>query len=118
MINLEDAQVEAEVSQRELAEIEAAWADNQADLRSEQTELISKINELTDTRDQHTLSLTSDSINAYENAIRRAGLTAVVPLKSNRCGGCQVTVPANLVKQADEGGLVICDSCTRVLCPV
>lgn len=118
MINGEEAQEEDEKSHRELAETEAAWTKDQAALKLEQAELVDRINELTTGREQHLRLMTSDSINAYENAIRRAGLMAVVPLKNNRCGGCQVTVPINLVKNADEGRLVTCDSCTRILSPL
>lgn len=118
MIYVEDAQEEEESAQRELVEIEALWSRSQQELRTEESELVERINELKEIRKRHLSTLSPDSIKAYENAIRRAGATAVVPLRNNRCGGCQVTVPVNLVKNADEGRLVTCDSCTRILCPV
>jgi hypothetical protein len=118
MIMVEEAQEEDEESQSELALIEATWLQDQEDLRDEQAELVNRINELTGMRKQQLELMTAGSVSAYENAIRRAGSSAVVLLKNGRCRGCQVTVPINLIKNADEGKLVTCDSCTRILCPV
>jgi predicted nucleic acid-binding Zn-ribbon protein len=117
MILAEEAQEEDEAARSELADVEAAWLQDQEDLKNEQAELVNRINELTVVRKQQLGQMSAGSISAYENAIRRAGLSAVVLLKNGRCRGCQVTVPVNLIKNADEGKLVTCDSCTRILCP-
>ena len=117
MILAEEAQEEDEAARSELADVEATWLQDQEDLKNEQAELVNRINELTVVRKQQLAQMSAESIKAYENAIRRAGSSAVVLLKNGRCRGCQVTVPANLIKNADEGKLVTCDSCTRILCP-
>jgi len=117
MILAEEAQEEDEAARSELADVEATWLQDQEDLKNEQVELVNRINELTVVRKQQLAQMSAGSISAYENAIRRAGSSAVVLLKNGRCRGCQVTVPVNLIKNADEGKLVTCDSCTRILCP-
>lgn len=117
MIMVEDAQEEDEAAQASLQEIEAMWRQDQEDFKQEQTELIARINELTALRKKQIGLISSESLQSYENAQRRAGATAVVLMKNNRCRGCLVTVPANLVKAVDEGKLVHCDSCSRILCP-
>lgn len=117
MIMVEDAQEESEAAQASLQEIEAAWSQDQEDLKQEQSELIARVKQLTAQRKKHVELLTVESLQSYENAQRRAGSTAVVLMKNNRCRGCLVTVPANLVKAVDEGQLVHCDSCSRILCP-
>jgi len=117
MILAEEAQEEDEVARSELADVEVIWLQDQEDLKNEQAELVNRINELTVVRKQQLAQMSAASISAYENAIRRAGSSAVVLLKNGRCRGCQVTVPINLIKNADEGKLVTCDSCTRILCP-
>jgi predicted nucleic acid-binding Zn-ribbon protein len=117
MILVEEAQEEDEAARASLSEKEAAWNQDQADLKQEQEELIARINELTMQRKKHVTLLTSESLQQYDNARRRAGSTAVVLMKNNRCGGCQVTIPANLVKAVNEGQLAQCDSCSRILCP-
>ena len=118
MILVEETQEEDETARSELADVEATWLQEQEDLKIEQAELVNRINELTVLRKQQLGLMTAGSITAYENAIRRAGSSAVVLLKNGRCRGCQVTVPVNLIKNADEGKLVNCDSCSRILCPV
>jgi hypothetical protein len=117
MIMVEDAQEESEAAQASLQEIEAAWSQDQKDLKQEQSELIARVKQLTAQRKKHVELLTAESLQSYENAQRRAGSTAVVLMTNNRCRGCLVTVPANLVKAVDEGQLVHCDSCSRILCP-
>ena len=117
MILAEEAQEEDEAARSELADVEATWLQDQEDLKNEQVELVNRINELTVVRKQQLAQMSAGSISAYENAIRRAGSSAVVLLKNGRCRGCQVTVPVNLIKNVDEGKLVTCDSCTRILCP-
>lgn len=117
MILVEEAQEEDEAAQAGLAEIEAAWSQDQTDLKQEQDELVARINELTVQRRKHLELISPESLAHYESAQRRAGSTAVVLMKNNRCRGCLVTVPANLVKAVDEGQLVHCDSCSRILCP-
>jgi predicted nucleic acid-binding Zn-ribbon protein len=54
---------------------------------------------------------------AYQQVVKRTAPPAVVAIRNGRCLGCQVTIPANLIKAAEEGKLVFCDSCTRILCP-
>lgn len=118
MIMAEESQ-EANAQASELFnEIKLKWEQDQSDLISEQTELISHIQELTTQRKHHVENISAASLAAYENAIRRAGLTAVVSMTNGRCRGCQVLVPKSLVKAADEGKLVNCDSCGRILCPL
>ncbi len=118
MILVEEAQEEDAAAQALLQETEALWKEDQANLQQEQSDLIARVNELTTQRRKHLHLISSASLQAYEDAQRRAGTTAVVLLSNNRCRGCLVTVPANLVKAVDEGKLVHCDSCSRILCPI
>ena len=117
MIMFEESEEEASAAAQELETVEASWKHNQASLKEEQAELIEIINQLTIQRNHHLTLVTSESLAAYENAIRRAGSMAVVPLKGRRCSGCRVTVPANLVKLVEDGTLTTCDNCTRILIP-
>ena len=118
MIGFEEAEVEDEEARDALQQVEAEWSQSQQNLRREQEELVQRIKELTAQREQLLSMITPGSLAAYEGALRRAGAPAVVALKNNRCRGCQVSVPATRVKAADEGKLVFCDSCSRILCPI
>ena len=117
MIIVEEAQEEDTAAQASREENEALWVQDQADLRQEQSDLIAHINALTAQRKKHLKLISADSLQSYESAQRRSGTTAVVLLKNRRCRGCLVTVPENLVKAVDEGQLIHCDSCSRILCP-
>jgi len=117
MIMVEEAQEEDTAARVSLEESEAHWAQDQADFRQEQSELIASVNTLTVQRKKHLEIVSAESLQAYEDAQRKAGTTAVVLLKNSRCRGCLVTVPENLVKWVDEGQLIHCDSCSRILCP-
>ncbi|MGD8584462.1 MAG: C4-type zinc ribbon domain-containing protein [Chloroflexota bacterium] len=117
MILVEEAQEEDESAQVALSEVETTWNQDQIDLKQEQDELVARINELMVLRKKHLELISPESLTQYEAALRRVGSTAVVLMKNNRCRGCLVTVPANLVKAVDEGQLVQCDSCSRILCP-
>ncbi len=118
MILVEEAEEEHAKASEALQQIEGKWQKNQQDLKNEQAELIERINNLTVQRKQTLSLIHPGSLAAYEETIRRVGTTAVVALTNNRCRGCLVTVPASLVKAADEGKLVRCDSCDRILCPL
>lgn len=118
MIMVEESEQEEADARHDLESAETNWAQDQAALLAEQNELITQINELTLQRKQHLTLVSSESMAAYNNALRRAGILAVVELRKGRCRGCQVTVPANLVKLAEDGNLIACDNCSRVLCPV
>ena len=91
---------------RRLTRFKSEWEQDQENLRQEQATLIQRINELSALRSQHLELISPESLAAYDNAIRRAGTTAVVRLKNNMCQGCQVRVPENLVKTANEGNLI------------
>lgn len=117
MIMVEEAQAENDEASSALEQIESEWAASQAEYKAEQNELVQRINELNQIRKEHTGAISPKFLAAYDSVMKREMGTAVVPLKNNRCRGCQVTVPANLVKAADEGKLTYCDNCGRILAP-
>jgi len=115
MINLEDAESEHETATSELAMIEESWEAEQDSLANEKTQLLTQLGELINVRKQLLASITKVAINAYERTQKIAGPIAVVLLKNGRCTGCQVRVPTNLAKAVDQGELINCDSCGRLL---
>lgn len=117
MIIAEEAEADHETAAAALRRIAAEWQQSQQDLQEEQAILVQRINELNAEREQQAALLSPSSLAAYQSAVRSVGPLAVVALSNGRCRGCQVRVPANLVKAADEGQLVTCDNCSRILCP-
>jgi predicted nucleic acid-binding Zn-ribbon protein len=115
MIFFEDAEAANESSITELAEFEEKWQQDQESYQIEQAELVERLGELLATRKHRLTAITPQSLKAYQGAQRHAGPTAVVLLVKGRCRGCQVTAPAMLVKRTNEGQIVTCDSCGRLL---
>jgi predicted nucleic acid-binding Zn-ribbon protein len=118
MIQLEEAQEEVSNATASFERIKTKWEKDQQSLREEQSQLLTRIQGDTVQRKELTGRITPQNLAAYESTAHRTGKIAVVELSNGRCRGCQVRVPANLVKAADEGNLVYCDSCGRILCPV
>ena len=118
MILFEEAQEEDNDASGQLAQIEADWNTSQAHLNVERNELVQRINELNQIRKEQTKAIPTKLMAAYDHVAKRGQGSAVAALKNNRCRSCQVSVPANLVKAADEGKLIYCDNCGRILSPV
>ena len=114
---VEDTQAEYDEATAALEQMESEWSTSQEHLHLEQDELVQRIKELNNHRKEQTGSISPQFLSAYDNTLKKGMGTAVVQLKNNRCRGCQVSVPANLAKAADEGKLVYCDNCGRILCP-
>ena len=115
MILLEEAESESNSAASDLIRIEEEWQYNQEILKEEQAELVQRLGELLNSRKQQLTTINPQTLTAYEGAKRHAGPSAVVLLVNGRCRGCQVTVPANLVKGVDRGEMITCDTCGRLL---
>lgn len=115
MIELEDAEAEHEIANSELMQVEHNWEADQDSLANDKNQLLTELGEVINARKQLLASISKEAINTYERTQRIAGTIAVVLLKNGRCTGCQVRVPANLAKGVDQGGLINCDSCGRLL---
>jgi uncharacterized protein len=118
MINAEEAQESVDAVTQKVAELEGRRAEQVQSLGAEQLSLARRLKELNSQRENLAVMATPQGLSHYESTLRRAGNPAVVGLRNGRCLGCQVRVPAQDVKAADEGKLVFCDNCSRILCPV
>jgi predicted nucleic acid-binding Zn-ribbon protein len=118
MIEVEEAESENDAALEEFDRIETEWRVKAARCKELQEELVVRIKELTAQKNGILPLLHPETVTALEVAQRRAGEVAVVALKNGRCRGCLVTVSANQQKWADQGKLITCDSCGRILCPI
>lgn len=115
MIMVEEAQEEDARATETLEQVQAEWEQSQVDLREEQAALTQRLRELMAQREGKLSSISPQMLATYQRVAGRTGGLAVVALRNGRCLGCQVTVPANVVKMADQGRLVSCDNCGRIL---
>jgi predicted nucleic acid-binding Zn-ribbon protein len=118
MLNVEEAEKNNEDAVETLNAVESEWKDTSARSKTEQTELLERISELAGQKKQLLPLIQPGSMIALETAKRRAGEMAVVTLKNGRCRGCLLGVSAMMQKAVDEGQLVSCDNCGRILCAV
>jgi predicted nucleic acid-binding Zn-ribbon protein len=118
MIAFEEAESNRVAAVETLNRVDAEWKETAMRCKEEQSKLLEHIGEQAAEKNQLTSLILPGTMIAFEDAKRRAGEVAVVALKNGRCRGCLVSVPANQRKVADEGQIVICDSCGRILCPV
>ncbi len=117
MIAYESAQEENSDAVGFHQEVREKWERQQSALNDEQAELVERIKRLTEQRKAQLKIIEPGYLATYENLAKRIGNLVVVELRNHRCTGCQVRVPDNRVKAADEGQLATCDNCGRILCP-
>jgi predicted nucleic acid-binding Zn-ribbon protein len=118
MIAVEEAESNQVTVVETLNRVEAEWKETSSRCKEEQSKLLEHIGEQAAERKQITPLIHPRTMIAFEDAKRRSGEVAVVALKNGRCRGCLVGVSVHQRKSADEGQMVICDSCGRILCPV
>ncbi len=118
MIMLEEAESERASTESALAEVTAKWEKSQASLKKEQNELALRLNALNEQRKQYPSRIDQARLAEYEQLRQKKGGMAVAGLQQNMCLGCHLTVSAFKVKEAQEGRLVYCGGCGRLLCPL
>lgn len=117
MMKVEDAEAEQHVADDALAKIETQWQRAQTGLKQEQNELALRLHVLTGQRQQQVALISAENLTLYNNLSQKRGGVAVAKLQENMCLGCRLTVSANKVKAVNEGQLVSCGGCGRILCP-
>ncbi|MCA9935860.1 MAG: hypothetical protein H6662_12190 [Ardenticatenaceae bacterium] len=118
MIMIEDAETEKAEADEQLAAITAHWEKSQAHLKKEQNELALRLHTLNEQRKQLAPRIDATQVAQYEQLRQKKHGLAVAGLKQNMCMGCRLTVSANKMKEAQEGKLVYCGGCGRILYPI
>lgn len=118
MIMLEEAETHNEAAASALGDETARWEKSQASLKHEQNELALRLNALNEQRKQYPPRITPELLAEYEQLRQKKGGLAVAGLQQNMCLRCRITVSAKKAREAQEGQLVYCGGCGRLLCPV
>lgn len=115
MIMLEDAQAELAAA----AEVVEMLANRQAvavqALKEEQDALARELHQLLEQRNALAGRVDAPSLQLYDDLRGKKGGTAVATIRMNSCSVCRISVSASTVKMADQGELVYCGGCGRML---
>jgi uncharacterized protein len=115
MIMIEDAEGERETAAATHDRIKSEWETNQQNLKQEQNQLALALNELMEQSKTLRGRINADLLSQYDRLSQQKNGEALALLKLNRCQGCQLTVSTNIAKQVQQGQLVNCGSCGRIL---
>jgi uncharacterized protein len=115
MIMVEEAEGERETAVAAYNRIKSEWEISQQDLSAEQNQLALALGKLMEQSAALRGRLSADLLSKYDHLSQRNNGEALALLKLNRCQGCQLTVSANVSKLVQQGQLVNCGSCGRIL---
>jgi predicted nucleic acid-binding Zn-ribbon protein len=87
-------------------------------LKVEQQTLAVNLNRLLEKRQRQVALAQPASLKQYDQLIQEKRGVAVAGLRGNKCQGCLVTISGSTIRAADQGDLVRCDSCGRILYPL
>lgn len=115
MMEAEGAQEEDDEAAAELAEVEGAWAEEKTALSEEQDALATRLNEVLAAREKQAGRVDQKHLTAYENTRQKRGGMAMAVVKDGLCQACGVRVSSSKVSAAQDGALMRCGSCDRIL---
>jgi predicted nucleic acid-binding Zn-ribbon protein len=113
---VEAADTELRTASAELEAMQAAWGEEQGDLRSRMARLTAEITEYDEERNDRLEPIDAELLSRYEHIRQAHQGRAVAKLDRNMCLGCRISLPTNLVNKARAGNaLVQCPNCERIL---
>jgi predicted nucleic acid-binding Zn-ribbon protein len=115
MGQVETVQREIAALSAEVKRMEEEWQRERERLLAEQAELKSAIDALGKRRDEIAATVELAHLELYEALRAKRQGYAVARIEQGRCQGCRITLSTSEMTRARVGGLVQCDSCSRVL---
>lgn len=118
MMAVEEAEEEQTEAEAQLALIKADWKAEQVDLEQEKHILALRLHKLGEERKTKTPLVEPAVLKRYDDTITRKSGVAVARLRGDQCSGCRLNVSAQAVKKVNEGEIVECHNCGRILAPI
>ena len=94
------------------------FANASAALRQEQQTLALHLNSLLEKRARHVRLAEPALLKSYDTIARQKNGLAVAGLQASKCLGCRLTLSRTVIQAVDQGKLVYCENCGRILCPI
>lgn len=118
MIGIDERQAAKTTADADVEKLSADFSAASVTLKQEQQTLAVHLNKLLEKRQRQVALAQPAVLKTYDELSRQKNGLAVAGLRGNKCLGCQLTQSANIVKDAEEGKLVRCAHCDRILCPI
>ena len=115
MVLVEDAEGEKLAAEEVQFKLEAEREAAAPKLAKEQNELALRLHHLTQDRQKLVAEIDTASLDNYENLRKRKNGVAVARLRVNQCQSCFTTCSSSKEKKVEEGALVYCGGCGRIL---
>ena len=115
MVLVEDAEGEKLAAEEVLFNMEAERELSMESLAKEQNELALKLHHLTQDRKNMAATIDAKALDDYENLRQRKNGVAVAKLRVNQCQSCFTTCSSSKEKKVQEGEMVFCGGCGRML---
>jgi predicted nucleic acid-binding Zn-ribbon protein len=115
MVLVEDAEGERLAAETVLFKMEAERAASMIELAKEQNELALSLHHLTQDRQKMAAVIDAKALDDYENLRQRKNGVAVAKLRVNQCQSCFTTCSASKMQKVEEGLMVYCGGCGRML---
>ena len=115
MVLVEDAEGEKLAAEEVLFNMEAERELLMVGLAKEQNELALKLHHLTQDRKNMAATIDAKALDDYENLRQRKNGVAVAKLRVNQCQSCFTTCSSSKEKKVQEGEMVFCGGCGRML---
>lgn len=113
---VETAESELRAAQAELDALDAAWREEQAEMRERIERVGAEIAEYEAARTERAESIDADLLKMYDRIRRAHQGRGVAKLDRNLCTGCRISLPVNTVNKARAGNALIqCPNCERIL---
>jgi len=118
MMAVDERQTAGETAAAEVTRLAEAFGTSVATLKTEQQALATQLNRLIEKRQRQLALAQPASLKIYDQLMQEKRGLAVAGLRGSKCQGCQVTISGSTIRAVDEGRLVHCDSCGRILCAI
>ena len=115
MVLVEDAEGEKLAAEEVLFKMEAEREVSLVKLAKEQNELALGLHHLTQDRKAKASVIDARTLDDYEVLRKRKNGVAVAKLRVNQCQSCFTTCSSSKEKKVEEGALVYCGGCGRIL---
>lgn len=115
MVFVEDAEGEKLAAETVLFKMETEREVAMVTLAKEQNELALSLHHLTQDRQKLATMIEAKALDDYENLRQRKNGVAVAKLRVNQCQACFTTCSASKMQKVEEGLLVYCGGCGRIL---